>query len=120
MDKSNIPRVIIMALCCFGCAVLFYGIGIWADKSEKPVHFWSGTTVDPTKVTDIPGYNHACAVMWKWYSVPYWLSGIFSCLDPWYDGSMIVATVLLVAACVPGFIFLVLRYHRIVKTYISR
>ena len=120
MDKAQIAGMVIMAFCCFGCALLFFGIGIWADKSEKPVHFWSGTKIDPEKVTDIPGYNHACSVMWKWYSIPYWMSGIFSCLDFMGRGFMVTAAVLLFAACIPGLFFLVRQYRRIEKTYILR
>ena len=118
MDKSQLVGTIIMAVCCFGCGLLFFGIGSWAEKANKPVHFWSGSKVDPQKVSDVQSYNHECAVMWKLYSTPYWLSGILSCLNFMGDKFMIAAAILLFIACFPGLFFLVLRYRRIEKTYI--
>ena len=55
-------------ICCvisFGCAILFYSIGVYAQKSEKPMWFWSGTEVNTSQVTDIPKYNRENAIMWK-------------------------------------------------------
>ena len=107
---------IIMIICCLGCAALFYGIGIWADKSEKPVHFWSGSKVDPATIADVDSYNHDNAVMWKIYSIPYWIAGVLA----FFDQSMIYATVLLVLACFPGMLFLVRQYMRIERRYKKR
>ena len=118
MGDESIAGIIIMAVCCFGSALLFFGIGIWAKRSEKPVHFWSGTTIDPKTVRDIPSYNRANALIWKVYSVPYWIAGIFSCLEPMNHVFMILAAVLLGIACIPGAFFLVFAYRRIEKTYI--
>ena len=117
---DNLAGMIIMAVCCFGCALLFFGIGIWAEKSTKPVHFWSGTRIDPQKVSDISAYNHACAVMWKLYSVPYWFCGVLACLDGIHPICMILSTVLLFAACIPGVFWLVWRYSKIEKQYFQR
>ncbi len=108
--------MIIMVVCCIGCAVLFVGIGCWAERSKKPVHFWSGTSVEPDKVRDIRGYNHACAVMWWVYSIPYWLAGIASLLPP----LEIISALLLVAASVPGSFVLIWWYLRIEKRYICK
>ncbi len=120
MDREQIVGIIIWAVVLFGCTILFYGIGIWAEHSKKPVHFWSGTQVDARKVTDIPAYNHANAVMWKWYSLPYFLSGILGCLDSIHPWCMPVGVILLVLACFPGIFVLIWRYSQIEKIYIPR
>ena len=118
MEHENLAGILIWAICLFGCAFLFFGIGIWAQRSKKPVHFWSGTTVALETVRDIPAYNHANAVMWKWYSAPYFLSGVLGCLDFLYPWCMPVAVILLMLSCVPGCFVLVWAYMRIQKTYI--
>ena len=120
MSDGNLAGILIMAFCCFGCAILFVGIGIWAWHSGKPINFWSGTKVDPEKVSDTPGYNRANAVMWIIYSIPYWIAGIFSCLEPYDQRMMIISAVVLGIACVPGVFFLIFAYHRIEKKYIIR
>ena len=117
---DNLVGMIIMAVCCFGCAVLFFGIGIWAHKSGKPVHFWAGTKVDPAKVTDIPAYNRECAVMWKLYSIPYWCCGILTCLNGIDPIFMIASTVVLFLACIPGVFLLAGQYAKIEKQYILK
>ena len=118
MDNEILVQILIWGLSLFGCALTFLGIGIWAEKSDKPMHFWSGSTVDPKKIRDLQAYNHANAVMWKWYSVPYFLSGVLGCLDHWYPGCMILGVCLLVLACLPGIGILIYCYSRIEKKYI--
>ena len=120
MDKGSVIGAVIMAVCCFGCAALFYGIGVWAERREKPVHFWSGSTVDPAKVTDIAAYNHANALMWKLYSVPYWLSGMFGCLGCFSKACFYISLAFLGFACLPGIVLLVRQYLKIEKKYILR
>ena len=55
---------IIWCVCVLGCAVLFCGIGVYAERSEKPMHFWSGSEVKPEEISDIPSYNRENARMW--------------------------------------------------------
>ena len=74
MDGEIIVGAIIMCVVCCGCGALFFGLGVWANRLEKPMHFWSGSSIDPKTVIDIPEYNRKNAVMWKWYSLPYWLA----------------------------------------------
>lgn len=119
MDKEHIAGAIIMALCCGLCAIIFTVIGMYAEKATKPVNFWSGTTVPPEKVKDIPGYNHANAVMWKHYSIPYWAAAILGCLGVLGEIYTVVAVVLLALACVPGLYFLIRRYRAIEKKYLK-
>lgn len=104
----------IMLLCCWGAGVLFYGIGIWAEHRQTPMHFWAGTEIDPKTVTDIPAYNHANAVMWKIYSIPYWIAGFCSFYNNLYAG------ILLMLACIPGVGVLFWQYHKIEKEFIRK
>jgi len=39
MGNGSVAGAIIVAICCFGCALTFLGIGVWASKSNKPIHF---------------------------------------------------------------------------------
>ena len=55
-------------------AVLLFGIGIWAWKSNKAVGFFSG--VKPPEVNDIRKYNRSVAVLWFVYAVLFELLGI--------------------------------------------
>ena len=120
MDNGSVAGAVIMAICCFGCAVSFSAIGNWAEKSKKPVHFWSGSKVDPEKVSDIPAYNHANAVMWKLYAIPYYLAGVFGILGFLGDVFSVVSVALLMAACFLGIPLLVWRYMKIEKRYIVK
>ena len=120
MDKEAIVGAVIMALCGFGCGLLFWAIGAWAERSKKPVAFWSGSKVDPGKVKDIPAYNHANAVMWKAYAMPYWLSGLIGCLGFLGEGVVLAAAIVMTLSCFPGMFFLVFRYGKIEKQYISK
>ena len=114
MNIDTIIGMIIITACSFLCAAIFYGIGIWASKREDPMHFYSGTTVDPKTVSDIPAYNLENSKMWMIYSVPFWASGVVSFFH------MGAAAVIVTVACFPGFLWLIFRYKRICKKYIIR
>ena len=103
--------IIIWCITMFGCAFLFFGMGIYAEKREKPMHFWSGTKVDPTKISDVKAYNRENARMWKIYSLWYFASGI-TCF--WSVG---IAIAILVASCTVGMVLLVSTYNKIEKKY---
>ena len=120
MGKGSVAGAVIMAVCCFGCALLFLGIGYWARKSEKPVNFWSGSTVPVDKVTDVKAYNRANAVLWEVYSIPFWIAGVFGVFGFMGDIFSIVAAVVLFLSCVPGGFLLVWQYRRIEKMYIKK
>ena len=76
--------------------------------------------MDPGKVTDILEYNRANAVMWKIYSIPYWLSGILACLGYFSEIGTYISVAGLGLACVPGLYLLVRQYHKIEKRFILR
>ena len=117
MDKEGIIGAVIMLLCCWISAAVFLGIALWARKSEKPIHFWAGSRIDPKTVTDISAYNRENAKMWTWYSAPYWIAGLCSWLGRGADWAALIGVGLLVLACVPGIPLLVRRYKRIAEKY---
>ena len=112
MDGEKILGIIVMVFCCFLCGGTFLGIGIWAKKSKKPMHFYSGTTVDSKTVSDIPAYNLENSKMWKVYSIPFWVSCIVSFF---HIGA---AAIIMSVACFPGFLWLIFRYKQICKKYL--
>ena len=117
MNAGKILGVIVMALCGFGCGALFYGIGVHASRLKKPMHFYSGTTVDPKTISNVPAYNRENGKMWKQFSVAYWMCGVLSIGSIWADWCSAAYTVLIFAGSVVGGIWLVLRYQQIRKKY---
>ena len=95
----------------FGSALLFTGIGVYAAKTDKPMWFWSGSTIDPATITDVKAYNKANAKMWIGYSLWYWLAGIGWGLYP------ALGLTLLLLGCTVGIGGLLYAYHRIEKKY---
>lgn len=102
---------IIWYITIFGCAILFYFIGIYAHKSKKPMAFWSGTRVNPSDITDVEQYNHENSVMWKLYALWYALAGFA------YIWSVTLALVLLFSSCTIGIGLLFFCYNRIYQKY---
>ena len=119
MENENMVGLVIMVLCCWGCAGLFFGIGFCAQKQEKPVHFWAGSAIDPKSVMDIWAYNQENGRMWMVYSIPYWMAGLIDLFFLGSDFGAIAAVILLLAACVPGIPMLIAHYRRIEKKYIK-
>lgn len=102
---------IIWCITVFGCALLFLSIGIYAEKLEKPMWFWAGTTVDESKITDVKAYNKENARMWELYSLWYFASGAV------YFWNEIVAVIILVLSCTVGIGILVATFTKIEKKY---
>ena len=102
---------IIMWIVSFGCAGLFFGIGVYAKRLKKPMWFWSGCEVDPSEITDIKQYNRENGLMWQLYSLWYWGMGV---AEIW---SSAVALTLLVLGCTIGMVILVCTYNHIYKKY---
>ena len=117
MDGERIFGIILMTFVNLMCAGIFYGIGVWAQKRKDPAHFYTGTTVDPKTISDIPAYNHENARLWKQYSIPFWLCAACALGSIWSEMLMTVSIVLLALACTVGIGWLIYRYHRILKTY---
>ena len=103
--------LVTMLASCWGSALLFLAIGIWADRRKTPMHFYSGVPIDPKSITDVQGYNRQEGKMWKQYSIPYWLAGILSF---WNIGW---AAIVIGLACFPGIFWLVWKHHRIRREF---
>ena len=102
---------IIMWIVTFGCAGLFYYIGVYAQRLEKPMWFWSGSTVSKEEITDVPAYNRANGKMWLAFSSLFWLDGIVA----FWSGA--AAGLLLFIVCIVGLSALVITYGKIYKKY---
>ena len=102
---------IIMWIVSFGCAILFFYIGVYAKKLEKPMWFWSGVEVEPSEITDIKQYNKENGVMWQMYSLWYFASGV---AEIW---SSVLSLVFLILGYTVGLVLLVASYRRIYKKY---
>ena len=94
-----------------GCAILFYSIGAYAEKQEKPMWFWSGTKVDPSQIADVKQYNKENGVMWKRYALWYVAAAI---AEIW---SELAFGAILVLSCTVGLAMLVRSYTRIFNKY---
>lgn len=93
------------------CSALFTGIGVYAWKREKPMWFWSGTTVSEEELTDAAAYNRANGVMWIGFSAVLWLSTVLGYLHTQAGG------ICLIAGCVVAVPILPIVYGRIYKRY---
>lgn len=118
MNAETILGAIVLILCGFGCGALFSWIGSWAERRKDPMHFWSGSAVDPKTITDIPAYNMANARMWKRYAVPYWVTGWcgFGCFLN-YPVASAVGILSVGLASTIGIVWLIFAYKRIEKQY---
>ena len=103
--------IIIWCITIFGCAILFFGLGVYAEKRESPMHFWAGTTVDASKITDVKAYNKENAKMWKIYSLWYFASGII------YFWNEVISVIILVLSCTLGMGILVATFTKIENKY---
>ena len=102
---------IIFAAICWFCALMFGLIALWAFKRKTPMHFWSGSTVKPEEIKDIPAYNKENGMMWLKYTAAIVITGAVSL---W---SVVIGAILLIVVCVPGIAFLVISYKRIYNKY---
>ena len=93
------------------CSLLFTGIGIYAWRREKPMWFFSGSTVKEEEITDVKAYNRENGIMWICYSAIFWISTV---LGFW---SAAAAGIVLMVGCVAGSLLLVAAYNRIYKKY---
>lgn len=120
MDMEAIVGGIIMLFCCWICGDAFLIIGIYAKNTKKPMHFYSGSKIDPETVTDIAAYNRANSKLWILYSIPYFLAGIMAMFGFYGKWAVIVAVIIAVSAAFPGTFLLIQGYHRIERKYIRK
>ncbi len=102
---------IIWYVVTIGCAILFYSIGAYALKYDKPIWFWSGSEVHESEISDIKQYNKENSKMWKLYSLWYFASGLA------YIWNVIIAIIILMLGCSVGIIILVRTYNKIYNKY---
>lgn len=102
---------IIMWIVSFGCAILFFSIGVYARKLKKPMWFWSGCEVDTSQIKDVKQYNKENGIMWQLYSLWYFSAGV---AEFW---NTIIAVIFLVLSCTVGLAILICSYNKIYKKY---
>lgn len=102
---------IIWYVCVLGAAALFWGIGVYAQKKKTPMSFWSGIEVARSEIIDIQQYNKESSIMWKRYSMWYWLSAV---LTIW---NIMAALVVMVLGGTVGIGLLIWNYKKIEKKY---
>lgn len=105
---------IICWIVSFGCAILFYSIGVYAQRREEPMWFWSGSKVGADQITDVKSYNQENASMWKLYSLWYVAAGI---AEIWNSIAMLI---ILVLSCTVGVVILIHSYKKIYEKYSVR
>ena len=93
------------------CAALFTGIGIYAMRRKKPMHFYAGSEVKPWEIRDIPAYNRANGWMWILFSLGFWAAALLSLFNVSAAGMLVALT------CLVGIPILVVVYRRIYKKY---
>ena len=93
------------------CVLVFAAIGLWALLRKTPMHFWSGTTVEPEEITDVKKYNKANAVMWFCYCIPQIISMLIA------PFSVSLATIVMVAGILGGLPVLIIVYKKIYNKY---
>ena len=115
---EQIFSFIILFFCGFGCGGLFYGIGAMALKNRKPAGFWAnGPEIKVEDVSDIVAYNRETAMLWKRYSIPYFLLGLLGFGVLWHDGWAIAAMILVIFICTVGSWWLISSYRKIWNRY---
>ena len=102
---------IICFIVSFACGALFYGIGDYAKKLKTPMHFWSGSKVQTLEIKDVKNYNKENCIMWKLYSLSYFIAGILGFLN------LIFFAIILTLNCTIGLFLLILSYKKIYKKY---
>ena len=102
---------VIGSIILFLVASLFVGIAIYALKSNKPIHFYSGTSIDPKTIKDIKKYNKENAYMWISYSLWYFISIPFIFINP------TLSLIILLLSASLGFILLIRIYKKIYNKY---
>ena len=93
------------------CGALFFGIGVYAKRLQKPMWFWSGTEIDPSAIKDVRAYNKANALMWKCYGALFFLAAVLRFFGFW---PAMIAFILAFAVGTP---LLVVAYSKIYKKY---
>jgi uncharacterized membrane protein YjjB (DUF3815 family) len=100
-----------IAVTCWLCALIIGVCALWISKRRKPIHFFTGSTVEPEEVTDIPAYNRANALMWTIYAACFVVVGTLSFFNS--IAGLILMLVLFIPCIIPMYFF----HKRIYKKY---
>lgn len=92
-------------------SALFTGLGIYAWKREKPMWFWSGSTVRERDISDVRAYNRANGVMWLCFSGVFWISAFLGIFRTKTAGAV------LAIGCLAGIPALIIAYGKIYRKY---
>ena len=104
-------EVVIWLVILIPVSSLLTGLGIFAIRREKPMWFWSGSTVKEEEISDVPAYNRANGIMWIAYSAIFWAATI---LGLWRTSA---GGIVLLAGGALGTIALPITYSRIYRRY---
>ncbi|MCL1992670.1 MAG: hypothetical protein FWG66_06965 [Spirochaetes bacterium] len=91
--------------------VLLALLALRGSKREKPAAFWSGTSVLPEEIKDIPAYNRAVARMWVLYGGCFFAGAAVTLFS--IEAGIIITLVF----SLPGIFVLVRAYRRIYDKY---
>ena len=61
---------IIFAVAFFIVAIVFIEVGVYSFLNPKPMHFWSGTSVEIKNPSDTKKFNRLNAMMWIFSAIP--------------------------------------------------
>ena len=120
MDSEMLSGNVIMLFCNMICSIIFISISIWADIKKTPMHFYSGTSIEPWMVSDVSAYNKANAKMWLKFSLPFILSFICNIVAFFVPLFLAVGAVLISLDCTVGIAWLMITYQKIEKKFIIR
>ena len=112
MLQVIIVEKIIWLVIMVPCSLLFTSIGIYAWRREKPMWFWSGSSVREDEISDIPAYNRENGIMWIVYSLAFWVSTFMGLWE------VSTAGIVLIVGCLGGIPSLIITYNRIYRKYI--
>ena len=90
-------------------------LGLCTRRMTKPMWFWSGSTVKPEEISDIPAYNRANCRMWIGYSLFFWLSALLALL-----GFPAAAGIVIFVGAIGGALALIPTYNRIYRKYAKK
>ncbi len=104
-------EIMIWLITTIPCGLIFTFLGIYAWRREKPMWFWSGSTVREEEITDVKAYNRENGIMWLCYSSVFWISAIMGIRN------VSTAGIVLAAGCLGGIPLLAIAYSRIYRKY---
>ena len=94
-------------------SLLFFGIGIWCFRADKPVGFFAGVPgPEEREIRDVPRYNRAVGKLWIVNGLLVELCGL-----PLLFGSQNSPVVLLTVLVVPVMIGMMIAYFKIEQKY---